>query len=1247
MLADSFLPNTFWAEAVSTACYVLNRELVTKPQHKTPYELITGKIPIISYIRPFGCHVTILNTIDQLGKFEEKADEGFLVMYSLSSKAFRVYNLETKRVKENLHVQFLENKPNVAGKGPTWLFNLDYLTDSMNYQPVRLENQADKPASPKEANHSVGTQDNVDTGYSEKEVEPAQEYCVLPIWSSYTSTIKSSEVKNGSKKCAQDYKDLVLQAGTARASSTNNVSTANIKVSTASVLSTGEPSTDYDDSQIHALEDIYENPSEGFKLQKVWILVDLPNGKRAIGTKQEEGIDYDKVFAPVARIEAIRIFLAFASYMGFIVYQMDVKSAFLYGTIDEDVYVSQPPGFVDPEHPKKVYKVIKALYCLHQAPRAWYATLSAFLEQSGYRRGTIDKTLFIKKEKKDIMLVQVYVDDIIFGSTKKAWCDKFEALMKNKFQMKILKKFDFMSVKHASTPIETHKPPVKDEEAADVDVHLYRFQVTPKTSHLHAVKRIFRYLKGKPNLGLWYPRESSFDLCKKQTIVATSTTEAEYVVAANCCGQVLWIQNQMLDYGFNFMNTRIYIDNESTICIVKNPIFHSKTKHIEIRHHFIRDAYEKKLIQVLKIHIDNNVANLLTKEFDVSRIFCEQKDLDHGDVFHEVNWVSTDSAKLVPLGKDSTAKEPLEKIPPMTDGNVEFHEIIDFLTRSSFHYALTVSLVVSTIFIEQSSIRSDLHFNDADGIDSLNNQAIIDAIQQMGQSEPQPTPSPPHPSEDQPQAQIDPSPRPSPSIPTLDSNPEGSGENHGAKEIKALKTQIKKLKRKAKPVITHHKAWTKSVSMKKRLGRKSTKSAYKDQVFDDLEDFDAMDYMETEAYNEEGVSTEAKVSTDKHEVSTDQQDVSTKKVDKGTAKLRDGQSATPATPTTTSAPTPTPTVFGDDETIAEFLIDPKDKGKKVLEEEAESEGVNEAEKKFKQLANDEEMARKVQVEWEAEEDKKRLDEEEATKATLTNEYDFIQERINVDRILAKELQKEEREMFDDSFIAVDSTEDERKIKEMNEEAKDPKKKRLKKRVVKETPKKEDTTKVHAKKEVTEQGINKRKGGQIKMIARKRPRPQPNDDSDDEHKKCLRIVAIDSTIDSEVMETNQAFNYLMEGDLKIMMESSTEENDQELKDETVIHMLVERMYHLFKELLQRMLDLGLEVQEESTATLHLVRFIKQQLDEKVLNSPCFLVKSWLVQDQTVPELAIPDQTTTGKGISNPFMAGSLPKFTKPT
>ncbi|GJU89859.1 putative ribonuclease H-like domain-containing protein [Tanacetum coccineum] len=263
-----------------------------------------------------------------------------------------------------------------------------------------------------------------------------------------------------------------------------------------------------------------------FKLQDVWVLCDLPDGKRVIGTKwvfrnkrdergtiiknkarlvaqgyrQEEGVDYDEVFAPVARIEAIRLFLAFASFMGFTVYQMDVKSAFLYGNITEEVYVKQPPGFEDPAHPNKVYRVVKALYGLHQAPRAWYERLSTFLLKHGYRRGAIDKTLFIKKDRRDIMLVQVYVDDIIFGSTKSSMVKDFEDLMQKEFKMSsmgeltfflglqvkqsnggiflsqdkyvkdILNKFDFRTIKPASTPIEAHKSLGKDEEGEDVDL---------------------------------------------------------------------------------------------------------------------------------------------------------------------------------------------------------------------------------------------------------------------------------------------------------------------------------------------------------------------------------------------------------------------------------------------------------------------------------------------------------------------------------------------------------------------------------------------------------------------------------------------------------------------------------------------------------------------------------------------------------------------------------------------------------
>ncbi|GKE70456.1 hypothetical protein Tco_1528528, partial [Tanacetum coccineum] len=430
-------------------------------------------------------------------------------------------------------------------------------------------------------------------------------------------------------------------------------------------------------------------------------------------------------------------------------------------------------------------------------------------------------------------------------------------------------------------------------------------------------------------------------------------------------------------------------------------------------------------------------------------------------------------------------------------------------------------------------------------------------------------------------------------------------------------------------------------------------TVHKDQAFDELGD-DAIHNMETEdaqgmgrtryVVHEEKERKEKEVSTkdegtDKQKVSTDKEKDSFGRPDEGTVDQTEGRSATPTTPT--------PTTFRDDETIAQVLlnmsqakavsrekekgvelkdvenierprptstrslltlkplpkIDPKDKGKKKIEEDesdTESEGIPEAEKKFKQLARDEEMARKVQEDWEAEEEVKKLAEEEAIKAALSNEYDFIQARIEADRLLALRLQDEEREQFtveerakflhdtiaaqrrflaeqraiairnrpptrtqlrnqmmtylkhvgnkkhsdlknktfeeiqalyekvkrfDESFTAVGSTKDERKIKKMNDGAKDVKQKGLKKKVAKETPKKEDTTKVHAKVDVTEQGTKKRKGGHIKMLARKRKRPQPDVDSDDEHRKCLKIVTFEGTIDSEIMERKSVITRL--------------------------------------------------------------------------------------------------------------------------
>nr|GEY97601.1 ribonuclease H-like domain-containing protein [Tanacetum cinerariifolium] len=279
MLADSKLPTMFWTEAIRTACYVLNRVSITSPHIKTPYALLTGHIPSVGHLKPFGCHVTILNTSDHLGKFDGKADEGYIIGYSISNKAYRVYNVPNERVEESINLQFLKEKPNVQGLG----------------------HECIQRSEPK------------DTFGDEVDDSPFQ---------------SAGEIFQKELAKLKDQEQRALE----------------------------------DPSWIDAMQEEIQQ----FKFQNIWVLVDLPAGKNAIRTKWILKNKRD-----ARGIVTVRLFLVFASYMGFLVYQMDVKSAFLYGRIDEEVYVTQPKGFVDPQHPKKVYKVVKTLYGLHQALRVW------------------------------------------------------------------------------------------------------------------------------------------------------------------------------------------------------------------------------------------------------------------------------------------------------------------------------------------------------------------------------------------------------------------------------------------------------------------------------------------------------------------------------------------------------------------------------------------------------------------------------------------------------------------------------------------------------------------------------------------------------------------------------------------------------------------------------------------------------------------------------------------------------------
>ncbi|GJS06915.1 retrovirus-related pol polyprotein from transposon TNT 1-94 [Tanacetum coccineum] len=421
----------------------------------------------------------------------------------------------------------------------------------------------------------------------------------------------------------------------------------------------------------------------------------------AQGYNQQEGIDYDETYAPVARLESIRILLAYACALDFKLFQMDVKSAFLNGFINEEVYVAQPPGFIDFEKPDHVYKLKKALYGLKQAPKAWYDRLKAFLIKHEYKMGMVDNTLFTKKKSSNLIIVQIYVDDIIFGSTCQDMCDEFAKIMHDEFEMsmmgelnfflglqikqmedgiffnqskyikEMLKKFGLEDSKPMKTPMSSDTKLTKDEECESVDSTKYRgmigsllyltasrpdimfsvclcarFQEAPKTSHLEAVKRIFRYIKGTTHLGLWYPkgtgietvvyadsdhagdyvdRKSTSGICtfvgccltswfsKKQTALAISTTEAEYVSAGKACQQALWMKQALIDYDVRLDDVPIMCDNKGAIDLSKNPVQHSRTKHIEIRHHFLRDNVQKGHISIEKVPSADNIADILTK----------------------------------------------------------------------------------------------------------------------------------------------------------------------------------------------------------------------------------------------------------------------------------------------------------------------------------------------------------------------------------------------------------------------------------------------------------------------------------------------------------------------------------------------------------------------------------------------------------------------------------------------------------
>nr|GFA76646.1 hypothetical protein [Tanacetum cinerariifolium] len=552
-----------WAEAIATACFTQNRSIIHRRFKKTPYELINGRKPDILFLHVFGALCYPKNDREDIGKLSAKGDIGFFIGYSADSCAYRIYNQRKKKIMETINVSFdelsamaFEQRLDLTYAPSTIITQqpsegeLDLLFEAMydDYiggQPSATGRTVLSAQEPQVCQTSTASTTIVDT---EPTLTNSSSLATnIPITSQDVDELNSNAMVNGNT-----FVNLFANSSTSAAASS---SSQNMDPSNMHTFYQPYPH-EFQWTKDHPLEQVIGEPSQpvltrnqlrsdgdicmyalSFKRLDVRVLVPAPDNISPLtlkwlfknkhdeeqtvirnkshlvvrGYHQEEGINFEESFAPVARMEAIMIFLAYAAHKSFTMFQMDVKTAFLHGSLKEDVYVCQPKGFIDADHPSHIYKLKKALYGLKQAPRAWYDELSLFLLQNHFFKGTIDPTLFIRHFHDDILVVQVYVDDIIFGFTHPS--------------------------DPIGTPVEIKDKLDLDQNGTPVDATKYRrmigalmyltssrpdivhatclcawYRAKPTEKHLKEVKRIFRYLRGTINTGLWYSKDSGFEL---------------------------------------------------------------------------------------------------------------------------------------------------------------------------------------------------------------------------------------------------------------------------------------------------------------------------------------------------------------------------------------------------------------------------------------------------------------------------------------------------------------------------------------------------------------------------------------------------------------------------------------------------------------------------------------------------------------------------------------------------------------
>ncbi|CAM8991569.1 unnamed protein product [Rhodiola kirilowii] len=689
ILNEKNMPKSYWPEATKWVAHVLNRSPTSVTKNKTPEEMWSEVKPNVNYFRVFGCLAHAHIPDEKRKKLDDKSVMCVLLGVSKESKAYRLYNPSTGKIVISRDVVFEEDK------GWNW--------ENTEGEELLCDDLYD--------NDTETRDDSMSCSSSTSEEDPCE---------NETSDDSVDMERRRVRRPPRYLQDYTPGEGLSEEEEITNLS----------MFTCLQDPTSYEEAE---KDEKWRNAMlseiQAIERNNTWHLTYLPAGAKKIGVKwiyktklnekgevdkykarlvakgyaQQHGIDYNEVFAPVARWDTIRMLLALAAQNGWVLYQLDVKSAFLHGELSEDVYVEQPQGFVQAGKEDKVYKLSKALYGLKQAPRAWYNKIESHFLKEGFIRCEYEHTLFIKAEEgTKILIVSLYVDDLIFTGNDEQMFSKFKQSMKGEFdmtdlgQMKyflgvevsqrsdgifisqrkyacdLLERFNLHNGNAVKNPMVPGSVLTKEGEGSKIDATLYkqligslmyitvsrpdlmfavsklsRYMAMPSEQHMHAAKKVLRYLKGTTSLGLLYKKGDEKELIaftdsdyagdvddrrstsgyafilsgavvawtsKKQPVVALSTTEAEFIAAALCACQCVWMRNILEQFGLpQRQGTIIMCDNSSTIKLCKNPVLHGRSKHIDIKFHFLRDLTKSGAVQLSYCKSEYQIADIMTK----------------------------------------------------------------------------------------------------------------------------------------------------------------------------------------------------------------------------------------------------------------------------------------------------------------------------------------------------------------------------------------------------------------------------------------------------------------------------------------------------------------------------------------------------------------------------------------------------------------------------------------------------------